>query len=50
MKFVSYEAFQTNFKEFGRKFGFIKRVFGPIKRVLLMHSQMEEFRAGQIWI
>ena len=50
MKFVSYEAFQTNLKELCRKFGLIKRVFGRLKRVLLIHSQMEEFRARQIWV
>ena len=48
MKFVSYEAFQTNLKELRRKFGLIKRVLGRTKRVLLIHGQMEEFRAGRI--
>ena len=50
MKFVSYEAFQTNFKELRRKLGLIELVFGRKKRVLLIHSQMEEFRAGRIWV
>ena len=49
MKFVSYEAFKTNLKELRRKFKLIERAFGRIKRVLLIHSQMEEFQAGQIW-
>ena len=49
-KFVSYEAFKTNLKELRRKFGLIKRVFGRIKRVLLIHSQMEEFQGGRIWV
>ena len=43
IKFVSYEAFQTNLKELSRK-------FGRIKRILLIHSQREEFRAGRIWV
>ena len=50
MKFVSYQAFQTNLKELSRKFGLIKRGFGRIKRVLLLHSQMEELQAGRIWV
>ena len=50
MKFVSYEAFKTNLKELRRKFKLIERAFGRIKRVLLIHSQMEEFQAGQIWV
>ena len=31
MKFVIYEAFLTNLKELGRKFGLIKRDFGRVK-------------------
>ena len=50
MKFVSYEAFQTNLKELRRKFGLIKQAFGRTKRVLLIQSQKEEFRAGRIWV
>ena len=50
MKLVSYGAFSSNLKELRRKFVLIERVFGRIKRVLLINSQMEEFRAGQIWV
>ena len=50
MKFVSYEAFQTNLKELCRKFQLIKWVFGHIKRVLLIHNQVEEFRVRRIWV
>ena len=42
--------FKTNFNKLRRKFGLIKWVFGRIKRVLLIHNQMEEFRAGRIWV
>ena len=48
MKFASYEAFQTNLKELRRKCGLIEQVFASIKRVLLIHSHMKEFRAGLI--
>ena len=50
MKVVCYEAFLANLKELRRKFWLIKRVFERIKRVLSIHSQMEEFQAGRILV